>query len=123
MNEKKYYFCNKCGNLVQGDKGVSDECCGKRMNQIFGGVDGNPSKHTPIVSITNGKLVVDVGKEGHPMEKDHLIEWVYLKTDRGRYIKYLDVNENPSVTFPITNETPLEVSAFCNKHGLWHAEM
>ena len=80
-------------------------------------------KHTPTVDMKDGKLTVTVGGGNHPMQKEHLVEWVYLKTDKGRYIKYLNVDETPRVTFSIKNEVPLEVSAYCNKHGLWHAEM
>lgn len=124
MDKKKYHFCDKCGKLIPDDSSGEMNCCGRKMTQIFEGTGGEgDSKHMPVVNVTENKVTVNVGREGHPMSREHLIEWVYLKTDRGRYIKYLDANEAPSVTFPIKNEVPLEVSAFCNKHGLWRTEM
>lgn len=124
MSAKKYHFCESCGRLIEDDSGENVSCCGKRMSQIFEGTRGEgDAKHTPIVNVAGDRVTVNVGREGHPMSKEHLIEWVYLKTDRGRYIKYLDATKEPSVTFPIKDERPLEVSAFCNKHGLWRAEM
>lgn len=123
MSRKSYYICHSCGRLIPDGDG-SLNCCDKMMTQIFEGTRGEgDNKHIPLVSVKGDKVTVNVGKEGHPMTPEHLIEWVYLKTDKGRYIKYLDATEAPSVTFPIKNEVPLEVSAYCNKHGLWRAEM
>ena len=120
--ENGYHFCEKCGNLVKDDS--HSDCCKMNMNQIFeGDRSASADKHTPIVIQKEDSLTVSVGKDEHPMTKEHLVEWVYLKTDKGRYIKYLDTNEAPRVTFSVENETPLEVSAYCNKHGLWHADL
>lgn len=123
MSEKKYYFCEHCGNLVDFTNNESD-CCGKKMKQILGGVEGaSKEKHTPTVTLDENAVKVSVGNGTHPMTKEHLIEWVYLKTDKGRYIKYLDRDKKPDVTFSIKEEKPLEVSAYCNQHGLWRLEM
>ncbi len=123
MSKKQYYFCEHCGNLIDFE-GTDESCCGKKMKQIFEGVEGaSKEKHTPFVTLENNGVTVSVGSNIHPMTKDHLIEWVYLKTDKGRYIKYLDVDKEPRVTFSIKDEKPLEVSAYCNQHGLWRAEM
>ncbi|MBQ8880382.1 MAG: desulfoferrodoxin [Clostridia bacterium] len=116
---KNYYFCRTCGNLVSEDE-KKTECCERRMTQITEGEDERvKSKHIPTVTVDQNTVNVSVGSPSHPMDRDHLIEWVYLKTDRGRYIKYLDVEKDPIARFPISDERPLEVSAYCNKHGLW----
>lgn len=116
---KSYYFCRVCGNLVPKNEGQA-ECCNKQMTQITEGEDESVRpKHTPTVTVDSNTVNVTVGSPKHPMSDDHMIEWVYLKTDRGRYIKYLDVTKEPCVNFSLDNERPLEVSAYCNKHGLW----
>lgn len=120
MKDSSYHFCEKCGNLVKDGGG---ECCGVKMKQIFEGREGSPDKHTPVVTVGDNSLSVSVGKDGHPMTKEHLVEWVYLKTDKGRYIKYLHADEEPRVTFSLSDESPIEVSAYCNKHGLWRKEL
>lgn len=123
MSDKKYYFCEHCGNLVDFHEKEAN-CCGKKMKQILDGVEGaSKEKHAPSVTINGNSVTVSVGNGTHPMTKEHLIEWVYLKTDNGRYIKYLDIDKKPSVTFSIKDEKPLEVCAYCNQHGLWKAEM
>ena len=124
MKKNRFGLCKVCGNLVQMDGKDSDVCCGVKMDQIMeGAVDASREKHTPIVTMGNGEVSVFVGKDEHPMTKEHLVEWIYLKTDKGRYIKYLDAGQKPGVSFPLDKEKPLEISAYCNKHGLWRAEL
>ena len=123
MSKRFYGLCKVCGNLVEAEN-EENQCCGVQMEQIMDGDrSASHEKHTPLVKVSNGEVSVFVGKDEHPMSKEHLIEWVYLKTDKGRYIKYLDVGQKPGVSFPIGGEKPLEVSAYCNKHGLWRAEL
>ena len=82
--KKSYYFCRSCGNLVPKENGAI-ECCDKKMTQITEGEDESArDKHTPTVTVDKNTVNVSVGSPTHPMDKDHLIEWVYLKTDRGR---------------------------------------
>ena len=122
MKTGKIYFCRECGCLLDPiNKGCDSlSCCGKKMEELIpGSSDGAKEKHVPVVSYDRKSVTVTVGEAGHPMTSDHLIEWIYLKTDKGRYIRYLDTNEHPAFTFTLTDETPLEASAFCNKHGLW----
>jgi superoxide reductase len=53
----------------------------------------------------------------------HWIEWVQLNTDKGRYRKVLNPGESPKVSFPLQDEKPLAVYAYCNLHGLWMTEL
>lgn len=124
MKNSKIYYCRECGCLLDSMGKDCDTltCCGKKMEELLPGKsDGAHEKHQPVVSYDGKNVTVTVGETGHPMTKEHLIEWIYLKTDKGRYIRYLRADEHPSFTFTLTDESPIEASAFCNKHGLWRA--
>lgn len=72
-----------------------------------------------------GNLVkVVVGSVPHPMEDDHYIEWIYLLTDKGAQIKYLHPHDAPAAEFALSeDEVAIAVYAYCNKHGLWKADI
>ena len=57
------------------------------------------------------------------MAEEHSILWVELKTDKGVQRKNLEVGKAPVVVFALADETPLEVYAYCNLHGLWKSEI
>jgi superoxide reductase len=57
------------------------------------------------------------------MVEEHSILWVYLQTDKGGSLKYLEVGKAPEVSFAIADEKPVAVYAYCNLHGLWKAEV
>ena len=124
MKNSKIYYCRECGCILDpiGKECDDTTCCGKNMEELLPGTsDGAKEKHVPKVSYDGKSVTVDVGEVSHPMTREHLIEWIYLKTDKGRYIRYLTADEHPAFTFTLTDERPIEASAFCNKHGLWRA--
>ena len=126
MKEVKFYVCETCGNLVAmiNDSGVPMMCCGKKMSLIEAGtVEASKEKHIPVAAFEEGVLNVNVGSVDHPMTEEHLIEWVYVQTDRGGQRKELKAGEAPNLTFTFDNETPLAVYAYCNLHGLWKTEL
>ena len=126
MKEVKFFVCETCGNLVGmiNESGVPMMCCGKKMTQIVPGtVEASREKHIPVARVENGKVYVNVGSVDHPMTEEHLIEWVYLLTDKGGQRKALNAGDAPNVTFALENETPIAVYAYCNLHGLWKVEL
>ncbi len=126
MKEVKFFVCETCGNLVGmiHESGVPMMCCGKKMTEIVPGtVEASKEKHIPVAKVENGKVYVNVGSVDHPMTEEHLIEWVYLLTDKGGQRKVLSAGDAPNVTFALENETPIAVYAYCNLHGLWKAEL
>jgi desulfoferrodoxin len=80
-------------------------------------------KHIPVATFENGVLTVNVGSVDHPMTEEHLIEWVYVQTDRGGQRKVLNAGDAPKLTFVFTDEKPVAVYAYCNLHGLWKTEL
>ncbi|MBO5786988.1 MAG: desulfoferrodoxin [Clostridia bacterium] len=126
MKEVKFYVCETCGNLVGmiNESGVPMMCCGKKMQQIVPGtVEASKEKHIPVATLENGVLTVNVGSVDHPMTEEHLIEWVYVQTDRGGQRKVLNAGDAPKLTFVFTDEKPVAVYAYCNLHGLWKTEL
>lgn len=83
--------------------------------------DGAVEKHVPVCEVNDGKVCVKVGSAEHPMQENHYIEWVAVKTDKGFYTKFLRPEEKPQACFTVDGETVEEVYAYCNLHGLWKA--
>lgn len=126
MNEVKFYICEHCGNIITKirDKKVPVMCCGQKMTELVPGtVDASLEKHVPVVSVEGNTVSVEVGEVAHPMVEEHFIQWIYLLTDKGGQIKYLNPGEAPKATFALSDEKPLAVYEYCNLHGLWKTDI
>ena len=120
----KFYVCSHCGNIIEMVKnvGVPVFCCGERMEALTpNSTDAAGEKHVPVVERKGKEIVVNVGEVAHPMTEEHLIQWIYLETDKGSQIKHLSAQDAPQVTFNIGDEKPVAVYEYCNLHGLWKA--
>lgn len=126
MCETRFYICRHCGNIIGliNDAGVPIKCCGENMQLLEANtVDAAHEKHIPVVKVEGDKVNVKIGDVAHPMTEAHLIQWVYLMTDKGGQRKCLKAGDAPEVTFALANEKPLAVFAYCNLHGLWKKEL
>lgn len=124
MNED-IFFCNKCGNIVEISKGIDEVplCCGEVMYKLTPRTAGaSIEKHTPLYKVEGRKVIVSVGEISHPMEMEHYIEWVVLKTKHGNQKALLRPGDNPTVQFTIDeNDKVISVYSYCNVHGLWES--
>ena len=124
--EQRFFICKHCGNIVAMVKssGVPIMCCGEKMSEIVPGtMDASKEKHVPVYTIEGNTVNVAVGSVLHPMQPEHYIEWVSLQTRSGNQRKQLEPNEEPKVSFAITDgDEVVAVYAYCNLHGLWKAE-
>jgi superoxide reductase len=127
MSEKNQtYKCNICGNVVElvYVGGWQLVCCGQPMQLLHPkSDDGNEEvalceKHVPIIERINGAVRVRVGKNPHPMTKDHYIRWIELFYDGKVYQKYLEPGDAPEAEFKIEPGN-FTARAYCNVHGLW----
>lgn len=126
MTYSSFYICEHCGNIVEKvhDARVPVVCCGQKMTKLEPGtVEASHEKHIPVVTVNGNLVSVNVGSVDHPMVEEHSILWVSLQTDKGVQRKYLSAGDAPSVSFALTDETPLAVYAYCNLHGLWKTEL
>ncbi|MDW5299514.1 MAG: desulfoferrodoxin [Sedimentibacter sp.] len=126
-NERKFYICKTCGNLVEliNDGGGKLVCCGKEMKELFPNtVDAATEKHVPVIEIEGNKVTVKVGSVAHPMLPEHFIQWIYLVTKNTVQRKCLDPGEQPVAVFALAEgDEVVEAYEYCNLHGLWKKEV
>lgn len=120
----KFYTCPICGNvigLIDGDI-MHMSCCGKPMQLLEANtVDASQEKHVPVYEKSEDEIVVKVGSVEHPMEKDHYIMWIAQVSDNKTMRVSLYPEQDTTVRFKYIPGATLY--AYCNKHGLWSAEV
>jgi superoxide reductase len=117
------YKCEACGNMVEVVHGGDGElvCCDEPMVLLTENTtDAAKEKHVPVIEKVDGGYLVKVGSVAHPMEEDHLIEWVELVADGKAYRQFLNPGDAPEAFFAV-EATTVVAREFCNKHGLWKA--
>lgn len=122
MRDVKFLICKHCGNLIQviHDAKVPMLCCGEKMVELIPNtVDASGEKHLPAVAMDGNVCKVSVGTVAHPMLPEHHIQWVYLQTELGGQMQYLNPGDAPEVSFVLGSDKPVVVYAYCNLHGLW----
>lgn len=122
----RFLRCKHCGNIVGviHDAGVPIFCCGQPMEELIPNtVEASGEKHVPVANVENGVLTVQVGSVEHPMTPEHLITWIYVKTENGGHRIQLKPGDTPRAVFHLGDEKPVAVYAYCNLHGLWMTEL
>jgi superoxide reductase len=123
MKELVIKKCMKCGAIV---KVIEDckcqcgiQCCGEEMVELKPNTtDAVVEKHVPTYEVVEDEIFVKVN---HVMEKEHFIEWIAMCLDDKEYTKILYPEQNAECRFPYIPGAKLY--AYCNKHGLWSAEV
>ena len=124
-NERKFYRCAHCGNIVSfvEDSGVSIICCGEPMGELLPNTtDAAQEKHVPVAVREGNKIKVTVGSTPHPMTAEHHIAWIAAAQDGLTSRAALDPEGAPEAEFCV-GEGPVTVYEYCNLHGLWAAEL
>jgi superoxide reductase len=121
--EKKFYVCKHCGNLVGmiHSSGAPMTCCGDIMTELVpNSVEASAEKHLPVIEVSGNSVTVKVGSVPHPMTPEHHIAWVFVQTEQGGQRKCLPVDGEPKAEFAITGSDKVVAAyAYCNLHGLW----
>lgn len=129
MTEKlEMYRCDICGNFVQVLLGGDGElvCCGQPMRHVEANKTENVNTeyHIPVYKYTDKDgIVIQVGKEPHPMIKEHYIMFIETISEDKKCVKlhYLEPGDEPKMLQ--TSQTGKENAlAYCNLHGLWEGE-
>ena len=127
MKAPRFFKCNHCKNIIVmvEDKGVPVMCCGEKMQEMKPNTsDGATEKHVPVVTVEGNQVKVFVGDVQHPMLEEHHIAWIYLHTNQGGQLKYLDHTGAPEAIFALAEgETVIAAYEYCNLHGLWKKEV
>ncbi len=121
MEKLDVFKCAKCGNIVEvmhvGGGVLS--CCGEPMKQLKENTtDAATEKHVPVLE--NG--VVKVGSVAHPMADDHYIEWIEVIDGEKVCRKFLKPGDKPEREFECAKPGAV-MREYCNKHGLWKADV
>ena len=127
--KNKIYKCNICGNIIEILHSGTGElvCCGEPMNLLEEKTqEEGKEKHLPVIkklpeNVCKGSdgYKIKIGDVSHPMEENHHIEWIEVKTEDGKIgKKYLQPNNSIEVEF-YTKKEITEVRVYCNVHGLW----
>ncbi len=126
--ETKFYRCPICGNIVvkMHDGGPIPLCCGEEMKELSANTsDGKQEYHVPVAEVTDDNCVnVKIGKEPHPMTKEHYIQWIFVDfmTKNGRqggFFVKLKPDDKPEYKFCVCNLNVVNIYGYCNLHGLW----
>ena len=127
MTEKmQVYKCAICGNVVEILHSGEGElvCCGEAMKLLQEKkADTGSEYHVPVVEVNDGKMFVKIGKEPHPSEENHYIEFIEVISRDNKYIKrkYLTYGEKPELELkPMYKE--FLIRSYCNIHELWQGE-
>jgi len=105
--------------------GCPTMCCGEAMVELKANTtDGATEKHVPAVTVEGSKVTVKVGSVEHPMAEDHWIQFVTLESAQGTQRKILNPGDAPVAVFSLAEgDKAVAAYEFCNKHGLWKAEL
>ena len=123
-NELVIKKCKSCGATVKVIEDCNCDvcgivCCGNPMEvMVPNSVDAAVEKHVPTYEKVEDEIVVKVN---HVMEKEHYIEWIALVSENKEYTVKLHPEEEAECRFPYLKGATLY--AYCNKHGLWKAEV
>ncbi|MDC0584185.1 desulfoferrodoxin [Bacteroidales bacterium] len=122
--QNQVYECSVCGNVVEvlhEAKGTLS-CCGQPMNLLEENTkDAAVEKHVPVVEKIEGGYKVTVGEVNHPMQDEHLIEWIELVTEDTVLRKYLKPGDAPQAIF-YTDAENVFAREYCNLHGHWRSK-
>lgn len=120
----KLYRCSTCG-LVVMSLGELDErlsCCGSKMVDVNPNVSELEDIHLPMWKVKGCKVFVQIGANPHPMDEDHYIEWIALRTNKRFELRMLKPKDKVRALFFLgRGEKVEEVYAFCNIHALWRS--
>ena len=104
--------------------GVPPGCCGEKMKELAPNtVEASGEKHLPVAELSGSRLTVTVGAVEHPMADVHYIQWIFVETENGGQIRYLNPGQAPKAVFELGSEKPVAVYAYCNLHGLWMTKL
>jgi superoxide reductase len=112
--------CDCVAEMVRGCAGDCKlACCGQEMKQVeFKTADQGREKHVPVIEKIDGGYKVKVGDVPHPMEPDHFIQFIELRTGDEVHRKHLKPGMPPEAVFK-TDAVEVCAVEFCNKHGFW----
>ena len=125
MTEKgQIYRCDVCENIVNVFSAGAGNlvCCEVPMKLLEEKIDDEGYiKHRPVIEKLDASVKIKVGEVPHPMEDNHFIEWIEIKTGKQTFIEFLSPGDEPVAEFPVNPNQEIKARSYCNIHGLWRS--
>lgn len=159
-DEPLIYRCPECGRIIIANSVKSNQhdhsypgknpeiyCCGHPHSplQICTDqtiLDSHPMKFVIFGGYERNSVRIEVDGGFHPMEKDHRIEWIYMRTFQGGQLKILSPGSRSFANFSFADNDAfvycdrnickmgrehcqflckrgMVVYAYCSRHGLF----
>lgn len=123
----KFFKCSQCGSVavkVYDVENAGSPCVETQAELKANTEDAAVEKHVPQVTVDGNRVEVVVGSVEHPMEDDHFITMIVLETKKGYQVANLAPAQEPRAVFAVAEgDEPVAAYEYCNKHGLWKAEI
>lgn len=111
MLRSNFYVCPVCGNVIFAMGGGEYSCCGISLPPSA--AEAPDEAHCVKTETVENEVFITVN---HPMNKEHYISFIAVKTfDRLQIVK-LYPQQDCSVRFPMCKG---KLYFYCNKHGLF----
>ncbi|MBD3310008.1 desulfoferrodoxin FeS4 iron-binding domain-containing protein, partial [Candidatus Woesearchaeota archaeon] len=120
IKKNEIYKCEICGNIVEvvfsGEANLV--CCSQAMDRLEPKAqeEEGKEKHVPVIEKQKeGRVVVKVGSDHHPMEEDHHVTAIELLRD-GNIVGAVRLNpgDKPEAVFCLEDTEGLTARAVCN---------
>ena len=157
--EPVFYRCGECGNVIvmnrrEGGAGESEttvSCCGTELPALIPEDAGDAReehrmRYTVFGGFEHTSTNVSVDNGAHPMNAEHRIEWIYMRTYQGGQLKMLPFPGKSSASFSFAEEDAyvycdrdickmgrehcqfqcrrgMMAYAYCNVHGLFSIKL
>ncbi len=113
-----FYICDECKSVWAKvlNAEVVPNCCGQAMLKLK--PKQPDAEHLVIIDFSDDRVRVTVGENSHPMELDHKIEFIALRTRDRISIKKLTRSKRASAVFYGVG-AEFKVYIYCSKDGLF----
>ena len=118
--DNNFYRCATCGNIVHSlhNGGGRLICCGSQMVPLEAREGGMASQnHLPVLKHEDGRLIVTIAEEAHPIGPFHHIEWIALVTPKRTTVRFLKEEDGNMAAFSDVRHGT--VYSYCSIHQLW----
>lgn len=126
-SEPEFYRCAVCGTVNVRYRPLNDQmlvpaevgnCCGQPLTELSACMDvrscsgEHEMKYCVFGGFAHNTVRVEVAEGLHPMNEEHYIEWIFLRTFQGGQMKYLPFKGESATLFSMANE---DAYVFCDR--------
>ncbi len=116
MLRARFYVCPVCGNVIHAAGEAAVSCCGVTLPPLE--AEEEDDEHRISVQVVEDEYYVTLD---HPMSKSHYISFLTAVSDQGLQLVKLYPEGGCEARFKMSRVR--RICAFCNRHGLFTAEV